>query len=124
MPHSYRRADRVANLIQAEIAQMLERELRDPRLKKVTITRVSLTDDLKLARVYFSLIGTKEEQKQAEEGFLRAKGLIKKLIGERVYLKFVPEIEFFFDQSLEYAQRIEELIHKIHEEDESDSEDL
>ncbi len=124
MPHPYRRADRVANLIQAEIAQMLERELRDPRLKKVTITRVSLTDDLKLARVYFSLIGTKEEKEQARQGFYRAKGLIKRMIGERIYLKFVPEIEFFFDQSLEYSQKIEELIHKIHEKDESDSEDL
>jgi len=124
MPHSYKRADRVASLIQAEIAQMLERELRDPRLRKVTITRVVLTDDLKLARVYYSLIGTSEEKEQAKQGFARAKGLIKRLTGERVYLKFVPDIEFFFDQSLEYAQRIEELIRKIHQENESDEENM
>jgi len=119
----YKRADRVANLLQQEIARLLEKGLSDPRLKKVTITRILMSDDLKQARVYFSLIGAKEEQAQAEEGFRSAKGFIKKMIGERVYLKYIPELEFFIDHSLEHSQRVENLIKKIHEQNEPEPED-
>lgn len=118
--HPYKRAVRVASLLHRELAGFLERELSDPRLKKITITRVQLTDDLKLARVYFSLIGTEEEKEQAHQGLLSAKGMLKKLIGENVYLRFIPELEFIFDQSLEYAQRVDDLLKKIHEQNESD----
>ena len=118
----YKRADRVASLLQREIAGFLEFELRDPRLKKITITKVMLTDDLKLARIFFSLIGTESERKQAQEGFSRAKGLIKKMIAQRTSLRFIPELEFHFDSGLEYSQRVDDLIKKIHEQEKPDQE--
>jgi ribosome-binding factor A len=121
--HPYRRADRVAPLIQGEIARMLERgELHDPRLKKITITRVAMTDDLKLAKVYFSLIGVAAEVEEAKKGLASAKGLIKKSIGRNVYLRYVPEVEFHHDKGLEYSQRVDDLIKKIHEQDEHNPE--
>jgi len=121
--HPFKRSARVASLLQREIAGFLERDLSDPRLKKITITRVQLTDDLKLARVYFSLIGTAPEKEQAMAGLTKAKGMIKRLMGERIYLRFVPELEFHFDQGLEYSQKIDDILKKIHNQDESDSED-
>ena len=121
--HPYKRSERVASLLQREIAGFLERDLKDPRLKKITITKVQLTDDLKLARIYYSLIGTEQEKLESEKVLNRAKGMIKRLIGERIYLRFVPELEFRFDQNLEYSQKIEDLIKKIHEQKEPNSED-
>jgi len=108
--------------LQKELAGFLERDLHDPRLKKITITRVQMTDDLKLARIYFSIIGTDQEKADCQEGLSCAKGMIKKLIGERIYLRFVPDLEFRFDQGLEHSQRIEDLIKKIHEQNEPESE--
>ena len=119
----YKRADRVASMLQKEIAVFLERELRDPRLKKITVTKVALSDDLKLARIYYSLIGTDEERKAAGEGLQRAKGMIKKLIAGNTYLRFTPDLEFHYDQGLEYSQRVDDLIKKIHEQNGPDTED-
>jgi len=121
--HPYRRADRVAPLIQEEIARMLERgELHDPRLKKITITKIAVTDDLKLAKVYFSLIGTENEVEKAKEGLFSAKGIIKRSIGQNIYLRYVPELEFHYDKGLEYSQRVDDLIKRIHEQDEHNPE--
>jgi len=114
--HPYRRADRVGPLIQREIARMLERgEIHDPRLQKITITKVSVTDDLKISRVFFSLIGTGDEIKQAMEGLKSAKGLIRKAIADNIYLRHTPDLEFFHDHGLEYSQRVDDLIKKIRE---------
>jgi ribosome-binding factor A len=116
--HPYRRADRVAPLIQAEIARMLERgELHDPRVKKITITKVEVTDDIKLAKVFFSLIGNEEEIKSAKDGLKSAKGIIKRSIAQNVYLRYMPDLEFYHDRSLEYSQRVDDLLKRIHEKD-------
>lgn len=122
--HPYRRADRVGPLIQQEIARMLERgDIHDPRLKKITITKIVMTDDLKLAKIYFSLIGTDKEVNEAEKGLLSAKGMIRKLIAENVYLRYVPDLEFHHDKGLEHSQRVDDLLKRIHEQDERDPED-
>jgi ribosome-binding factor A len=119
----YKRADRVASLLQKEIAGFLERELRDPRLKKITVTKVALSDDLKLARIYYSLVGTDRERAEAGEGLQRAKGMLKKLIAQNTYLRSTPDLEFYYDQGLEYSQRVDDLIKKIHEQNGPDTED-
>ncbi len=121
--HPYKRSERVSSLLQREIAGFLERNLSDPRLKKVTITKLEMTDDLKLARVFFSVMGADAEQAECLQGLNHAKGMIKKLIGERVYLRSVPDLEFKYDPGLEYSQRVEDLLKKIHEKDEPESQD-
>jgi ribosome-binding factor A len=122
--HPYRRADRVGPLIMQELAQALERgTIHDPRLKKITVTNVVMTDDLKLGKIYFSLIGGEPEIKKALEGLNSAKGVIKKLIADNIYLRYVPDLEFHYDKGLEYSQRVDDLIKRIHDKDERNPED-
>ncbi len=117
----YRRADRVGNLIMHEIAEMIRKDLDDPRLHDVSITRVVLSGDLKRARVYFSMIGATEERESALKGLEHAAGRFKKVLGQKLRLRFVPELLFLFDSGLEHSQRIEDILHQIHASDKEDS---
>ncbi len=110
----------MADLIQKEISEILMRSIKDPRIGFVTITRVSVTDDCRLARVYFSIMGTDEERKQSLNGLDSAKGFIRKELGSRIRLRYTPELIFLFDPSIEYAIHIEEVIQQIRSEKEND----
>jgi ribosome-binding factor A len=115
-----KRSTRVADLIQKEISEILIRSIKDPRIGFVTITRVSMTEDCRLARIYFSILGTDEERKQTLNGLDSAKGFIRKELGGRIRLRYTPELLFLFDPSIEYAIHIEEVIQQIRSEKESD----
>ena len=88
------RADRVQRQLKKEISRILQEELKDPRIGFVTVTRIELTGDLRHAKVYFSILGDEENQKSGEEGIQRAAGYIRKLIGQRIPLRYVPELSF------------------------------
>jgi len=107
------RSDRVGDQILREISNLLLRKVRDPRLKGVTLTDVRMSKDLRHAYVYYSLFGQDEQKKEAQAGFESAKGFIRKEIGERVHLKYIPDIQFKYDTSLEYGQKMERLLEKI-----------
>lgn len=107
------RSHRVGDQILREISNLLLREMRDPRLKGVTLTDVRMSKDLRHAYVYYSFFGQDEQKEQAQAGFESAKGFIRKKIGERVHLKYIPDIQFKYDISLEYGQRMERLLEKI-----------
>jgi len=109
----FKRAERVADLIKREISEMLIRGIKDPRIGLVTITRVSLSDDLKVAKVYFSVLGEEEDRQRNLRGLNSAKGFIKREMGKRIHLRYMPEIIFKFDPSLEYADHINRLIKEI-----------
>jgi len=111
-----KRSERVADLIQKEISQMLMRSIKDPRIGFVTITRVSVTEDCRLAKIYYSVMGTAAEREASLKGLASAKGYIRKELGRRVSLRYTPEIVFQFDPSIEYAIHIEEVIQHLHEE--------
>jgi len=112
--HGYKRADRVGDSILREIASMLQRgEIKDPRIGFVTITHVKLSDDLKEAKVYFTQLGTKEEINNSIEGLQSAVGYIRRTLGHRLNLKAIPRLTFFFDETLEYAEHIDELLLNI-----------
>ena len=113
MRHS--RADRVQERLKEEISKILEYELKDPRIGMITITRAEMTGDLRFARVYYSVMGDEKKKENAQKGLESATGFIKKLIGERIRLKFLPDIVFKYDDSLEYAQHISEVLEKIKE---------
>jgi ribosome-binding factor A len=85
-------------------------EIKDPRVGFVTITSVSMSADLKRAKVYFSMSGSDEEKGSASEGLRSASSYIKRMLAKRVRLKYVPEILFEFDESLDYGSHIEQLI--------------
>jgi ribosome-binding factor A len=111
-----KRSDRVADLIQKEISEMLVRSIKDPRIGFVTITRVTVSDDCRLARIYFSVVGTPSEREMSTKGLNSAKGYIRKELGRRMSLRYTPEIIFQFDPSIEYAIHIGEVFQHLHEE--------
>ncbi len=117
------RIDRINEQMKREISQMLLRDFQDPRLEFVSITSVNVSRDLRHAKVQFSVFGNKEQLHLAEEALNRAKGLVRKLIGQRIRMRYTPEIEFIYDESLEYSARIEETLERIKNEQFEDQED-
>jgi ribosome-binding factor A len=115
-----KRSERVADLIQKEISQMLVKSIKDPRIGFVTITKVTVSEDFRLAKVYFSVAGTLEERERSMKGLDSAKGYVRKELGRRIRLRYTPEIMFQFDPSIEYAIHMEELIQSIHGKKEPD----
>jgi len=115
-----KRSTRVADLVHKEISEILMRSIKDPRIGFVTITRVSMTEDCRLAKIYFSIMGTDEERRQSLNGLESAKGFIRKELGSRIRLRYTPELVFLFDPSIEYAIHIEEVIQQIRGKKEND----
>jgi ribosome-binding factor A len=109
----FKRAEKVGDQIREVVSEILLRELKDPRIGFVTITKVAVSDDLRQARVYYSVFGGEQEKEASYEGLESATGYIKREIGRRMRLKYMPEITFFFDDSLEYGERIEELLQSV-----------
>ena len=107
----------MGGLIQQEISDLLTRKLKDPRLEMVVITGVDVSPDLKQARVYFSRYGRPEEVRQAAEGLQKAAGYIKRELGARLQLRYVPELHFLHDASYEYGDRIESLLKTLPKEE-------
>ncbi|MGH7986422.1 MAG: 30S ribosome-binding factor RbfA [Candidatus Binataceae bacterium] len=105
-----RRPERVAELILRELSLMLLRDLKDPRLRGITITSVRMSDDLRLARVYFSHLSGTAHAPEAIAGFHSAAGFIRRQVGRALGLRYTPELEFQFDPGLEKAARIDALL--------------
>ena len=105
--------ERINSNIQKEISYILANEVKNPNVKFITITAVDVTNDLSYAKVYFT---TLEDRKETLNALKSAKGFIKRELGERVELRHIPELEFVYDESIEYANKIEEKIKEIHEE--------
>ena len=118
MPQGYR-PDRVADQIRAEISVMLAREVHDPGIGFITVTRVEVSPDLMLARVYYTTIGSDSQRRATVKALQRALPFLRYQIGKRLRLRRVPVLEFFFDKSVEHQARVEELIREIHEADAS-----
>lgn len=109
------RVDRVAEAIKREISNIIHDELKDPRIGFVTITRAEITQDLRYAKIFYSILGSAKEEDNTQKAIESAKGFIKKLIGDRIKLRFTPELSFHLDKSAEYSQRIQEQLDKIKE---------
>lgn len=114
------RSDRVQVQMKREISRILQEELKDPRIGFATITRIDLTGDLRHAKVYFSILGDETSQKAGEAGIQSAAGFIRRLVGERLKLKYVPELSFKLDRSIEYSIGLEKTFERIHNEFEND----
>ncbi|MCX5697594.1 MAG: 30S ribosome-binding factor RbfA [Candidatus Omnitrophica bacterium] len=117
------RHDKVTKALQREISSIIHDELKDPRLGFVTITKVELSNDLRFAKVFFSVLGKEQDYKKTQEALDSASGFIKKLICERIALRFAPEIIFRDDHSVEYSVRIEEILNQIKKEETGEKEE-
>ncbi len=112
------RYEKVAAALKKEISNIIHDELKDPRLGFVTITQVDLTQDLRSAKVFFSVLGKKEDYQKTKEALESSLGFIRRLIARRVRLRFAPELMFRDDHSSEFSIKIEKIINAIKEQDE------
>jgi len=112
------RCEKVASAIQKEVSSIIHDELKDPRLGFVTITRVELTGDLRFAKIFFSVLGGDQERAKTQEALNSAMGFIRRLLAERVQLRFAPEIIFKMDKSSEYSIRIQQIIDEVNKNNE------
>jgi ribosome-binding factor A len=110
----YKRAQRVSDLLREEIAEIVMKKVKDPRLGFLTITGVTITDDLKIAKVYVSILKG-EERETTLDVLNSAKGFIRGEIAKRVRMKTIPSLEFRIDESIEYGDRIDRLLKDIRE---------
>ncbi|WP_027108497.1 30S ribosome-binding factor RbfA [Lacticigenium naphthae] len=110
------RAGRVAQEIQKEVNDILQKKIRDPRVEGITITDVEVTGDLQQAKIFYSTLAkTEEDQETTQAGLEKAKGLIRKEVGSRLSLYKTPELFFERDQSIAYGSHIDELLKKLNE---------
>ena len=113
---TYKRADRVKHLLQQEISQILQLDMKDPRARLVTVTNVKLTADLRDAKVFISSLDPSVNHDELLSTLKRAAGYIRGELGRRLTLKYIPHIEFIFDDSFDRQERILDLIDQIHDE--------
>ncbi len=110
---SGRRVERVGQEIRDEIATMIGRELKDPRIGFVTVTRVAITPDLRFARVYVSVLGDKAQQEKSLAGLKQASGFVKREIGRRLRMRLTPEIQFLYDKGVDATDRVARLLDDV-----------
>jgi ribosome-binding factor A len=108
------RSDRVADQLRAEIAQLLSREVHDPGVGFVTLTRVHVSPDLQMARVYYTSLGDEAGRRATVRALERATPFLRRQIGGRLRLKRVPELTFTYDESIAGQDRIEQLLNELH----------
>ena len=108
------RPDRVADQIRGELGLLLTREVHDPGIGFVTITRVQVTPDLQHARVFYTALGDERARRNSDRALHRAIPFLRRQIGSRLRLRRVPELEFLYDESIAGQDRIEQLLHDIH----------
>jgi len=113
----YKRSLRVSELIKREVSTIIAVSVKDPWIKAVNITFVKMSDDLKHAKIYYRVLGDQETRDHANVGLERARKFIRAEIGHRTELRYVPEIQFFYDKGMDEAAYIELLLQKIHNSD-------
>ena len=116
----YSRSARVGGLIKQEMAELLRKEINDPSLVQVTITAVKVSADLRHAKIYFATSAGKEGLTQAALGFERARGFIKRELAQRLGLRYMPDLQFYYDDTIDRGARIEELIKMVKQNDTTD----
>ena len=104
------RPDRVGEELRQELSQLLLSEVHDPGIGFITLTRVKVSPDLQLARVYYTLLGDEKARRETEKALERATPFLRRQIGSRIRLRRVPEIRFEFDKSVENQDRIEQIL--------------
>jgi ribosome-binding factor A len=113
---SYERNARLEGEIRAVLSDLLLLEVNDPRLSQVTVSGIKLSADRSKARVFFSVIGDEERERQAGDGFAAAASFMRRRLGSRMRLRVVPSLEFLRDTSYEYGDRMERLFDRLADE--------
>ena len=127
MPSGNNRTRRVGELIQRELATLLAREVKDPRLALISITAVDVSRDLSLAKVFYTIINTSADDENSEafmqnsllvqQGLNKASGFLRYELGQRIQLRTIPKLEFLFDDSVIHGAHLSRLIDEVIEND-------
>ena len=107
------RIEKLQELIKQEVGKMILNDLKDPRIGFVTVTDVEMTGDLREAKIFVSIMGGAEQIKNSLEGLNSALGFVRREIGQRIRLRFTPEISFALDTSLDYGDHIQKLLLQV-----------
>jgi ribosome-binding factor A len=110
------RPSRIADQVRSELAELIAREVHDPGVGFLTLTRVTVTPDLQIARVYYTRLGDEQARRETARALRRAAPFLRRQLGRRLRLRRVPELEFFYDESIERTDRIERILHELEEE--------
>jgi len=119
MPADYSRTRRIGEMIQREIAVLLQREIKDPRLQRISITAVEVTKDLSVAKVYFTVVDSAQGDelasiiKDAEDGLMSASSFIRYQLGQRIIIRNVPRLIFHYDASIVRGAEMSQLIDEV-----------
>jgi ribosome-binding factor A len=109
-----RRTERLNHLLRQEITELLQREAKDPRLSvMVSVTRVSVSADMHLAKVFVSVLGTEEEKKGLLAGLHAASGFLRRELASRLSLRYTPDLSFVYDDTMEQAGKVIQLIDEV-----------
>jgi len=111
-----RRSERVSEAIRREASLLIKDEVRDPRIGFVTVTKATITEDLRNAVIYYSVLGDDKAKSLAKKGLSSAVNYMKTELGHRIKLRYTPDIRFKEDKTFEHAERIEAALKKIKEE--------
>ncbi len=106
--------------IHKEISGLLIKGLKDPRIGFITITSVDVTADLRLAKVYYTLMGNQDEREECQAGLDSSASYVRQQLGRVLRLRFIPEIRFEYDSSVDYGQHIEKLLSDVHNDNQQD----
>jgi ribosome-binding factor A len=116
---NFLRADRVGGQLQRVLSDILRKEINDPRLESALITGVKLSPDLKAARIYFTVSGGKVGKEAAAAGFEQALGYLKRTLARQLGLRYMPNLIFLYDESIDYGSHIDQLLRSLKTDDES-----
>ncbi len=114
------RPERVADQIRSELASLIARDLHDPGVGFVTLTRVHVSADLQSARVFYTVLGSDDSRARSARALERAAGFLRRQIGARLRLRHVPQLKFVYDDSIAGQDRIEQILRDIHARDGAD----
>lgn len=110
---SSRRRVQLADFLRDEISEILQREMKDPRLGLVSVTRVELSPDLRYAKVFVSVLGSEEERQETMKALSGAAGFVRYLLKPRMHVRHVPEVTFRLDRSMEHAEQIQRTLNEL-----------
>lgn len=109
----YKRSDRVGDLLLELVSELLREEVSDPRIGPITLTGADVSKDLRHARIYFTLLSQSGDKAEVLSGLKSATGYIRGKVARELKLRFVPTIEFVYDESRDQARRIEDLLQQV-----------
>lgn len=118
---TFNRSERVGGQVQRVLAELIHKGVRDPRLSQATITGVTLSRDLRIAKIYVAAHGGAQDKDNVLSGFESAKGFIKRELARELGLRYMPDLKFFYDESFDYGAHINRVLKSLHTDDEENN---